>query len=109
MVQFLSKKEDCPEDHKTRRGDVVGEYCLCSRKRKHSLRCLTWSEFYCLQRSDIYSVILENYSRETGRKIWSRIVHKIRHSDRSQCRKMSMSVVLDKGKNKHMVHDLSDE
>ena len=94
---------------------MLGEECLVHSKRKHSLRCLTWSEFYCLKRGDIESVVMANY--KNGHKIWNRMRLKIKVAEREsngyrKLRNLSDVPVLNslsRMESKQMVHDLSHE
>ena len=77
-VSMMYHHKTQPTNCKTKRGDVLGEECLVHSKRKHSLRCMTWSEFYCLKKSDIQSVVMDNF--KNGHKIWNKMRLKIKQS-----------------------------
>ena len=104
-------------NHKTHRGDVIGESILYSKKRKHSLKCLSWSEFYVLTVDDIKSVIFTNYVN--GDKLWNKIQHKVRNLNGKQRRniygKYNVFGIHDnlnrkcKMEKKQMIHDLSNQ
>eukprot|EP01084_Bolivina_argentea_P255387 429528_1 len=46
---------------KLKRGHVFGEYAFISPKRKISVECNTWSEFYILQINDILNILKHEY------------------------------------------------
>ena len=50
-----------------KRGDVCGENIILSRKRVNTLQCITWSEFYILNISDIVQVLKNNYDPKTAK------------------------------------------
>eukprot|EP01084_Bolivina_argentea_P294139 506035_1 len=58
-----------------KRGDIVGEQALLYGKRKYSVICTTWSEFYVLRVEDIKRVFLENFKPKRFKKEWKQIRH----------------------------------
>eukprot|EP01084_Bolivina_argentea_P085628 154778_1 len=55
------------------RGDVVGENCILSRRRQHSVICLMWSEFYVLDIYDIVDVLKDNFGLNDAQNEWNKI------------------------------------
>ena len=102
MIYFHHAKE--VNQHRTKRGDVIGEHCLHSHKRKHSLKSLTWSEYYVIKRQDIEEVITCNYKH--GDRVWHRMRERVKHSSCKR-RNISQSRQHEAMEGKHMIHDLS--
>ena len=46
------------------RGAVIGELAMTYRRRKYSLQCITWCEFYVIEIRDIFEVLRQEYPRE---------------------------------------------
>jgi len=90
--------------HRTQRGDVIGEHCLFSHKRKHSVKSLTWSEYFVVTRQDIRQVIADNYKH--SERVWQRMKEKVRHSNHKR-RNISQQSKEHEAMDGHVIHDLS--
>eukprot|EP01084_Bolivina_argentea_P302099 521400_1 len=62
-----------------KRGDVIGERSMVSPKRKFSVQCSTFSEFYVLSVQDIVSILQTEYPT-TWTKRWRNMVKKLKLS-----------------------------
>ena len=59
------------------RGNIAGEYCLKEKKRKYTLLCTTWSEFFVLNKTDITQSINKYYNVTEAQNIRSDIDNKL--------------------------------
>eukprot|EP01083_Nonionella_stella_P082929 229099_1 len=64
------------------RGDVIGENAIIYGKRKYSVECQTWAEFFVLNVSDIKQIFYRNFKPNRFKKEWK----KLRDITRSQLR-----------------------
>eukprot|EP01084_Bolivina_argentea_P302102 521403_1 len=62
-----------------KRGDVIGERSMVSPKRKFSVQCSTFSEFYVLSVQDIVSILQTEYPT-TWTKRWRNMVKQLKLS-----------------------------
>eukprot|EP01084_Bolivina_argentea_P246763 412907_1 len=61
------------------RGAFIGLDSIIGTKRKSTLKCKTWCEFYVLKRDDFKKVIFAATTQEHATKIWEGIKEKIRN------------------------------
>eukprot|EP01083_Nonionella_stella_P166019 553824_1 len=90
-----------------KRGDMVGEYCLAEDKRRYTLICNTWSEFWVITKQDIYDCIESYYGKEKAMAKWTELVAKL--SGKRKRRKLSLAndEHFDLEYDTSMVHQLS--
>eukprot|EP01084_Bolivina_argentea_P302100 521401_1 len=62
-----------------KRGDVIGERSMVSPKRKFSVQCSTFSEFYVLSVQDIVSILQTEYPT-TWTKRWRNMIKQLKSS-----------------------------
>lgn len=74
-----------------RRGDVIGESAVFSPKRKTTVLCTTFCEFYVLPIREIVAVMEHEYPT-TWNKRWSDIVHDLKVSNKQHGEKYVRSV-----------------
>ena len=81
---------------KLQRGDVIGERSIISPKRKTTVICDTFSEFYILSVQDIVTILQTEYPT-TWSKRWRKIVKQLKESIKRD-RKKIRTVDFDKHK-----------
>ena len=102
-------------DSRVERGRVVGEYCLKHKKRRYTLKCKTWSEFYVLTKKDINQSITKYYDDKEKQQIWKNINKKLtklplkRMVDFENDEEYEMHNGSTKIDKRHIVHELGTQ
>ena len=82
------------------RGDVIGENCIVSPKRKYTVTCSTFSEFYILPISEIIGVLQTEYPTTWTRR-WKNVVNDLKASDRRHGPKWIRTLNFNESKEGH--------
>jgi len=90
-----------------KRGDVIGERAIISPKRKNTVICSTFSEFYILSVQDIITILQTEYPT-TWTKRWRKMVKELKESMKID-KKRIRSVDFDKHKSDQPLPTKSDD
>ena len=87
---ILNYHDNTKKNRILRRGNVFGELALISPKRKTTVTCQTFSEFYVLSISDIVDILQREYPKNYLKK-WQKMVNTIKDNKSNKIRKVDFN------------------